>query len=160
MKSQSLVPKLTRPTTAYALLSNICKLITEEPKRYYQRTWIDLADLSVDKGKFPACGTMGCVAGWVETLRSSSDRAYDKAHALTNGGKTAIFESARRTLGLTTVEARCLFAAEALEDLHGGRLPVAAGTSGYAKFGVRHIRAFQQKHAKKLKAKIVKPERA
>lgn len=161
----SLVPKLTRPTTAYALLSKICTLIKEEPKRYNQGSWIRLrfewegtgqSDEWLDR-MFPACGTVCCVAGWVETLRTSpvvvnileEDSAYF----------SRVAAAARRTLGLTSKEAGKLFSGDAIDELGEGDTPLQ-GTPEYAALGVKHIRAFQKKHAKKLKAKIVRPERS
>lgn len=159
----SLVPKLTRPTTAYALLSKICKLITEEPKRYNQGQWIALSSSWIGMSQqwmnaaFPACGTVCCVAGWVESLRTSPQvvKHLDDDSRYTSD----VSDAARRTLGLSEKDAAGLFRGDALVLLVGDDVPVQ-GTSEYAALGVKHIRAFQKKHAKKLKAKIVRPERA
>lgn len=144
----SLVPKLTRPTTAYALLSKICALITDEPRRYNQDKWIlrreDCSTKSVfvrgQTVRFPRCGTVACVAGWVESLTGNSD--------------------ASRVLGIDASASADLFRYDALAVLTGqylDELP-AFGSPEYAALGVRHIRAFQREHEASLKARKVCPE--
>lgn len=60
----------TRAKTAYGLLSAITKLIVAEPKRYSQHTFIESEVAPTPEVQhFPACGTVGCVAGWVVVLR-------------------------------------------------------------------------------------------
>lgn len=75
------IPRLTKKTTAYELLNTVCKLITDEPKRYYQGWWISRQSgfCKSKVSEFPSCGTVGCVAGWVELLRSGPTRAIRAA---------------------------------------------------------------------------------
>lgn len=162
----SSIPHLTEPTTAYDLLTKVCAVITEEPKRYYQGDWIISRDhtdnpIKLHRVEMPACGTVCCVAGWIETMRvgpahtvdlaESSMRRHIKAHVV-----------AARTLGITSEEAVPLFNAEAIQDL-SDRLGVPQppiGSTEYAALGVKHIKAFQRKHAAKLRAKVVRPKRS
>lgn len=57
-------------TTAWGLLVDVKRAITEEPKRVNMNTY--RYKLSpVDGG--PACGTVGCFAGWVGTMHSPAE---------------------------------------------------------------------------------------
>lgn len=152
-------PRLTKPTTAYKLLSRICTLIRAEPLRYNQGAWVKLeSDYPTDysyKPAFPACGTICCVAGWVETLVSSPGRAKQLSES--EDPRTLEYRihiAARRTLGITNDQALQLFNGDAISVLEPGLDP---GTPRYAQRGIEHIKAFQQKHAIRLKRVIVKP---
>lgn len=151
-------PRLTGPTTAYDLLTRIRELITEEPRRYNQDDWIKLVEKAPDA---PACGTVCCVAGWVQTLRSSPVEAITLRNVWqADTNRLAI--SAQRALGLTMPQARILFDGSAVAKLayrDKVRQP-DKGTPEYAAFGVRHIRNFQRRHSKQLRAKVVRPARA
>ena len=57
----------SKATNAYDLLSEIQDLIRTEPKRYNQNIW--LRRVKRGEAKRPACGTVGCVAGWVVALK-------------------------------------------------------------------------------------------
>jgi hypothetical protein len=62
----------TKTITAANLLRKISALVLEEPRRVNMRRWISsfagrkLADALHGKydGDLPACGTVGCIAGW------------------------------------------------------------------------------------------------
>jgi hypothetical protein len=126
--------------TAYGLLSEVRRLILAEPKRYNQTDTISFRDRpdcwSIDTGKWPACGTVGCVAGWV-TMLKSPDRAelYD------------VLAPAAQILGLDSEQRHELF--------RGSAAGISSQTVAHAKAGARHIAQFQQKYAKQLKAKAV-----
>jgi hypothetical protein len=82
---KDLIPK-SKAKTAYGLLSEVRKLILEEPKRYDQGIYIaringanDSVDLRSEYRQEPACGTVACVAGWVATLKRGSKFGYDEA---------------------------------------------------------------------------------
>ncbi len=129
----------SKAKTAYGLLSEICKLITEEPKRYAQMIWIARKSNEHESCgmNFPPCGTVGCVAGWVATLKGPQQFEG-----------SAVSTIASRVLGLRSDEQnRELFDAKAVN----GRIQ----TTEYAAEGVKHIRRFQQKYASQLKAKKV-----
>ena len=128
----------TRAKTAYGLLSEVCRLILAEPKRYNQRTFIERSDeslITVDAPEgFPPCGTIGCVAGWVATLTTRKTFTY-----------TATADIASRVLGLTGDQSSELFEMFAASG--------SPQTRAHARSGVRHIRRFQKAHAAQLKAK-------
>jgi hypothetical protein len=59
MKKIAVKPKVA------ALLRRVCKRMLAEPNRVEMYTWIEsaaVADRSEDNS--PACGTVGCIAGW------------------------------------------------------------------------------------------------
>ena len=136
MKNKAL-PK-SKAKTAYGLLSDVCKLILEEPKRYSQRIYIarnghdDFGEMSVVE--YPSCNTVGCVAGWVASLRTKRF-AYEDT-----------FNIARDILGLTESQALELFHERAVDSLFVPQTPK------HAKAGVKHIRAFQSKYRRQLLA--------
>jgi hypothetical protein len=137
MKKKSL-PK-SKAKTAYGLLSEVRRLILAEPKRYNQSDTISFRDTggwSIDYSKWPACGTVGCVAGWVTTLKLP-ERAelYD------------VIAPAGNVLGLNPEQRRELF--------RGSAAGARAQTVAHAKAGAAHIRRFQKKYAKQLKVKAV-----
>ena len=142
MKLQS-IPK-SRAKTAYGLLSEVKRLIVEEPKRYNQG--IDIRSAN-DSGRplenFPACGMIGCVAGWVVVIKC--ERILPTYQ---------IAEKATKILGLRPEQADELMDSCALEDYTKKELPTE-GTRAYAKLGARHITRFQKKYARQLKAKRV-----
>lgn len=157
LKPKRSTPKLTRPTSAYEMLSQVAKLIEREPKRYDQESWIRYLykkDTYVGSPRqWPACGTIACVAGWVEVLRTSPRRTskYDKG----------VSNRAARALGLNGEQEFELFDGGVIfkmaRDL-GIDVP-ETGTKAYVALGVGHIRNFQRKYAAQLKRTIVRPGR-
>jgi hypothetical protein len=129
----------SRAKTAYGLLSEICKLIVEEPLRYYQGDWIrregDNLSCFLPAKKYPSCGTVGCVAGWVATLkrRHFSDIQTESI--------------AQKVLGLSGDQTIELFSGSAVSGV--------GQTQAHARAGVRHIRRFQKKYLSQLLAKKV-----
>lgn len=143
MRAKNRIPK-SRAKTAYGLLSAVCRLILDEPKRYDQSSFIirrdgaggALSHHHASRG-VPACGTVGCVAGWVATLKHPKPFGY---------GETSYI--AKRILGLSDSAAFHLFDGGACSNT---RLQ----TKQHAKAGVAHIRRFLKEHARQLKAKRV-----
>jgi hypothetical protein len=132
---------ISRAKTAYGLLSEVCALITEEPLRYNQGDWIALAGddsaINLPAEKYPSCGTVGCVAGWVATLK----------HPEATRRWWSVEPIAMRALGLDSEKAFELFNSEAVK----GR----GQTAAHARSGVKHIRKFQKKYRHQLLAKKV-----
>lgn len=132
----------SKAKTAYGLLSDICRIITEEPKRYDQSFWIyrpygdNGASSYPDKG-FPSCGTVACVAGWVATLKAPT-RQF---HAADTKGIAA------DVLGIDSMSASRLF--------DGAAIGFYPQTDTHAAAGVAHIRRFQKKYRAQLLAKKV-----
>jgi hypothetical protein len=135
---------VSKAKTAYGLLSEIRKLILEEPKRYDQSSWL-LNDEDMFGFKYgseaavavPACGTIGCVAGWVTVLKRRKPRNF------------LIAIEAADILGLTLTQRTSLFSPKACGDRE------KIGPDRHADRGAAHIARFQKRHAKQLKAKRV-----
>lgn len=134
---------VSKAKTAYGLLSEIRKLIIEEPKRYDQWGWRRL--LSQSDAFAPACGTVGCVGGWICVL---------KGYPFGDSDSTKF---AYKILGMNgDVVWNELFDA----DLAGLRWEQRGNDSvvtmrairAHARRGAAHIARFQKKYAKQLKA--------
>jgi hypothetical protein len=138
----------SKAKNAYDLLSEVARLILAEPKRYAQEFYLSHG---MPNGKpnsaalagYPACGTVGCVAGWVTTLKATTESPF-----LHTGQK------AENILGLSTNQAGELFDASALYGVTDGDIPPPQ-TRAYAKLGAKHIRLFQRRYRAQLKAKAV-----
>lgn len=132
------IPK-SKAKNAYELLSEVRALILAEPKRYNQGIWelhaipgvVDRFDAPLG---VPQCGTVACVAGWVNTLKPRNDQEYPD-------------DAAMQTLGITSHQAGALFDADAFNG--------EPQTMAYARLGERHIARFQKRYEKRLKAKAV-----
>lgn len=140
--AKNAMPK-SKAKTAYGLLSEIRKLILEEPKRYDQVSWLRTGrDVKAVYGDgAPSCGTVGCVAGWVVALKGGKN---DRVNVM--GG-------ARRILGIDG----SYWNGQVGELFRGGKVPArdAVGVMRHAKLGAAHIARFQKKYATELKAKRV-----
>lgn len=87
------------------LLREIQRVIREEPKRMQMENWL-MTGLSGNP--YPACGTVGCIAGWACILsRSNKPESYATV-ALKFSGKNLEFLGAD-ALGLSSLQARRLF---------------------------------------------------
>lgn len=137
---KNLIPK-SRAKTAYGLLSEIRTLILAEPLRYDQRETLCIIPKDrLDSGtNAPACGTIGCVAGWVGALKASRPTRF-----VTNGN---VLEYAGRKLGLDSGQGSELFGA--YQSGFADRGPE------HAKAGAAHIAKFQKKYRRQLLAKKV-----
>lgn len=102
----------------------------------------------------PACGTVGCVAGWVTALKSPvllanrplRNSLHNWDGAVRQHGYN-VHDFARHTLGLTTWQSGELFSGTAVTG--------TPGTPEYARQGADHIARFQAEHEEQLKAKLV-----
>lgn len=176
--ANELIPK-SAATNAYELLEEIERLIGEEPRRYDQTMW-KVNPAHVKHAIVPACETICCIAGWVETLKSPTPIApKDVTYGDWLMGKFGnVAEFARQTLGLSTLQAKELFDASAAggrsdkwelveedADLDVDGFPernveddgdvTPESLREHAIRGIAHIRAFREKYADQLKAKAV-----
>lgn len=151
----------SRAKTAYGLLAAICKLIVAEPKRYNQDYYLIsnnnkpesfLAERWRAAGRMPACGTVGCVAGWAVQLKFP-----EQAVGIDRLSNTAM--TAREMLGLSSEQGYDLFDHTALGKVAKTEAEIAAlvapGTEAYAALGVKHIRQFMAANKQQLKAKRI-----
>jgi len=142
--AKSVMPK-SKAKTAYGLLSEIRKLILEEPKRYDQTNVLRVGSDATAKyhSLTPACGTVGCVAGWVCVLTGNQ--------MLTGWD---VLDKADEVLGLTDagIPEMRLFG----EERAGSRDNESQSSiRAHAARGAAHIAEFQKKYAAQLKAKRV-----
>ena len=131
----------SKAKTAYGLLSEVRALILAEPKRYHQGIYIDREDEEIDDGYepehgYPDCGTIGCVAGWIATLKHREPFNYSETPII-----------AAKIIGV--YDSSFLF--------YAGALPsnLRPQTREYARAGAKHIAAFQRFNRAQLLAKKV-----
>lgn len=138
-KKNSALPK-SKAKTAYGLLTEIRALILAEPLRYNQYDWLSRkAEHHFVPNGYPACGTVGCVAGWVSTLAGPEKFSWDISADL-----------AEKILGLDLAQAEELFRSSAASG--------PSQTLAHAKSGAKHIAAFQKKYRAQLLAKKLTPK--
>jgi hypothetical protein len=131
----------SRAKTAYGLLSEVCRVILADPRRYNQTDWLTLLDGRARSywtmpEQRPDCGTIGCVAGWVCAMKCQTE------NPLLSSSFT--YDFARRMLGLSVEQASELFDSDGAGDTR-------PQTPEHAKAGVKHILRFQRKHAAQLR---------
>jgi hypothetical protein len=151
------------------ILCVVCEAILDEPKRYDQGEWVLVVQSCYDdapRERFPACGTIACVAGWTVIVTHEA------------GGDAELPAEtewvARQRLQLTAAQADVLFSGGALHkdgllpdppedfswctlDYEGNEVyrysaidraeryqNTLKGTTIYAAAGVRHIEAFMR----------------
>lgn len=135
----SRVPK-SKATNAYELLSEVCQAITEEPKRMNLMNWSLSPKQVVQMKAPPACGTVGCIAGWVTFLKDRMVRP-----------SSYIRERAETLLGDNSWSTKM-----SLGNLFSPRfsdVPSKPGTIRHAKQVVARIRKYQEVHEAELKAR-------
>lgn len=132
-KHSTKVPR-SKARTAYGLLSDVCAVVTEEPKRLAMGLWLARADEDSSGPPllgFPACGTVGCIGGWVEVLSPKNPAC------------------AETILGLDLNQSDTLFYDNDLCSAPGQQ------TASHARKVVSHIRKFQKKYRAQLLAKKI-----
>lgn len=171
------LPRPVRPANAYELLERVCEATLAEPKRYDQTQWVKLTARNYDR---PACGTVGCRAGWICLIeRTTRIPSVDKASLkeLDNALDDLRYHqgdmvpgNARNLLGCGRYDApddlreavTWLFSGDALHFERGDttdeetgdwsqELP-EQGTMEYAKLGVEGLRAFMARFEGWLKS--------
>lgn len=146
------VPK-SKATNAYELLDEIQALILEEPKRVWMDDWVIKGKHKIEttlaysnaEVTAPACNTVGCIAGWMVSLRHP--RQFPSEYA----------EAALMLLGTSiNYEADDELAYNALNLFYGQPpypFPTAPyGTKAYARAVVNNIKRFKRKWKTRLKA--------
>ena len=141
------VMPISNAKTAYGLLGDIAKIIVAEPKRYDQTNWI--ARKGTQRGdnsyaEFPACGTVGCVAGWVVALAGPRNTSPDRVEKV-----------AEKILGLDGWDSMELFDANAA----GSWMVTSPQTLEHAEAGAKHIQKFRKQYRAKLMAKRIEVSR-
>lgn len=85
---------------ALGLLREVQRLILEEPKRLDMGTVCYRRTSAPRARDYPSCGTVGCIAGWVNVLKG-----YERPSDM---------NEAARTLGLNARQQKALFMPESL----------------------------------------------
>lgn len=131
---KSLIPK-SKAKTAYGLLSEVAALVRAEPKRLAMAIWTTDGDEDLPPtGVFPACGTVGCIGGWTETLMRERGIEYPDAPTI---------------LGLVGEQSALLFCPSRLMNAANQQTPEHAAET------VAHIHKFQKRYRAQLLAKKV-----
>ncbi len=159
MKSPTSKVPVFRGKTAWELLDFITWVIQREPLRYYQGNWVTLVEnTNGDYSFMPACGTIGCIAGWADILVTG--RKFLLAE-LPVGRRTQ--ERAAAILGLDVDQTQDLFNGQAIgkmrEELDIAEALSSAGSEVYAELGVLHIRRFMLANERKLRRTKVRGKR-
>lgn len=139
--------RITRPTSSYTILGRIIDLVKDEPKRLRMGVVLEnitRPSLEVEVDDFPACGTVGCIAGWSAYVvgfdwlnRPTMDRTAD---LLLPGPDNF---GAREELTSAFVS--------------GSHFYTPDGTREQVKAVVKFITKFRERNKKALKAVMVTP---
>lgn len=130
--------RTSKPKTAYELCELVARHIEEDPLRYDQSTW---GWEGARYRKMPACGTVCCRAGWIVAL-------HDGPAALKDD-RVHISSRSDLILGLDGDETAEIY-------YNGERLiQFEQGTKAYAQAGAAGLRDWANRHAVKLKARLL-----
>lgn len=171
---------VSRATNALELLEEVIKLIEEEPLRYNQGDWLQrIRQFYLSPGSAPistpACGTVGCVAGWVVILiQDVPGYASDAAHfaegilGITRSQRYDLFDGAAVSRQYVRENPEVLGELNnkreygddwTMDDVNDIEIDIGysdnmppQGTPEYAALGVRHIRRFIDANREQLAA--------
>ncbi len=126
--------------TPEALFDAIEATILEEPKRIRMSDWaFNPSELLPDE--MPACGTVGCIAGWACAIASGARGEAFFRH------RRDCWNTARQLLELTEQESCQLFFVNSWPQTWSDRLYARApGTKPYAKVVVAYLRFWREAH--------------
>lgn len=142
-------PPTSNATNAYDLLLDVRQAIIDEPKRLdmsivcvrgvtltHAFVWdSDSQRAQRAKWESPACGTVGCLAGWALTL---------KGRTKPDENNRGYMDNAEVLLGLTPIQAEELFTPDALITAKNKQSQIHVDAT------VAHLDAFMVKNAKQL----------
>lgn len=135
---------VSKAKTAYGLLSEIAALAIAEPKRIRMSKWLATQTVKDYGASAPACGTVGCIAGWGAVLvgtkkeRAAMLSGYFGVDGLGIAGR--IFGLSKdATYSLCTTDGMCF----------------TEGTPPHAREVIHRIRRFQKRYKAQLLAKRV-----
>lgn len=138
-----------KPKTAYGLLMAVKRVILAEPKRVNMDLWLDKHVTPENSGdSAPACGTVGCIAGWCKAVMGRRLPAHVVTHRLLG------FKMEHNEWGSEEDHStmRTLFYPESWPTLLRQRLGLLTpGTARYAQVVADRIDAFIAEHRTHLK---------
>jgi hypothetical protein len=145
---------MDRPQTLYEMMEQVAESIEARPLNYYQGAWY--ADAQLHYGK-EACGTAYCRAGWMTCIGKEKpvhNNSVIQGYAMT------LLENA----GIPQDDVTHLFQGSALQEEQPffkgiKKLMPRAGTPEYAELGAKGVRKFMERHAAKLKAAKLAPDK-
>lgn len=142
---ESLLPR-SNATNGWDLCEDVCQAILEEPKRVDMNDTLWFVDPR--NANAPACGTVGCFAGWVNVLAGNLEPGWmlHKAKMLLGGG--LIYSLPTTDFALLDYEF-FVFNSGYGDGIH--RMKV--GTPEYAEAVVGRIRLFMQRNEAGLRAR-------
>lgn len=83
----NLIPH-SHASNSYELLEDVCRVIVEEPKRFFWGAWFKDLDGDYvreygpktwqDRNFKPACGTVACVSGWISLITEPTLKGFDE----------------------------------------------------------------------------------
>jgi len=155
-KTRSAKPK--KPRTAYDLCELVAQHIEEEPRRYNQRSWASFTRIRERFGHAaPACKTACCRAGWLVAL-ADGVRAKPLVRASRLGWDPGAIVATRANeiLGVDVRATARLFQSDALSTETGHFDLPEFGSADYAALGAAGLRAWAKRHARRLKARLLK----
>ena len=176
---EDLVPYSTA-TNADELLADVVRVILEEPARMNMSSWALLQDslarqiLACARYEWsteyhaaaPACGTVGCVAGWVVFLHDHEvlKEAEQPEERLATIPERAAVILGFDPLGADGIHSRALVSGPSLwHELFTACIPALddfkPGTREYANVVVARILEFRARHQERLLAQPVHPRR-
>ena len=143
---------LSNATTAWDLLKDVKRAITEEPKRASMRVYRQ--EILPNKGG-PACGTVGCFAGWVSLLAGTPDRdpfSVDDHNARSILGQDLDYYTVLRANKWTSPNLRYVF------NTGGGDAcrTTTPRTRAHARAVVQRINRFMAVNETALKSQVLK----
>lgn len=134
-------------TNAYERMQEVNRAILEEPARLHMGGWClsfqdPMQAKSVSGRKSaPACGTIGCYAGWVNFLNGDyTNRVHPGLRAL---------EILAKNEGPLSISLYNAFLMPVRDDYNN---PLSSGTRAYARAVVKRFRAIMKEYEKELKA--------
>lgn len=146
----------TTATNAYDLLDDVVRAIEEEPRRLMMDNWIFTPrDLERKGLPAPACGTVGCIGGWIVILTSSSVEDVNQTYVPTQAEELILGERAWRSESPDARQRRhdLNHVFTRFPDME--EPPLIPGTPEYVARVVEAIRAFQSTHETFLRAKSI-----
>ena len=154
--SRTALPKpITKPVTAYEFFEKLIGVMKEEPARVDQGDWLRTGKENIAcevkdglHGAAPACGTVGCTAGWASILLGykrfpDPDKVADDL-GLNILGDTEFNQSIQGQL----------FSHEG----YNGNVTALSGTKQHMNQVVSGIRDFMNEYKPKLKRILVYPK--
>lgn len=131
------LPRPIKSKNPVVILRHVIKAIKAEPKRYDQGTYVELRGSGLyDESYFPSCGTVCCVAGWVNIIAGKPHTNYTQQATI-----------AADVLGLDDIDEHELFNGSP----YGVRRRDDVTPQQHAADGIKHIKRFVlQKWGKKI----------